>query len=278
MVKASAPDAASKAPVSEAPASETDRGDPLLLRLLPEDVTTLGGRRLTTRERTAYDCARSLPRYEALALVDQFLARGVSLPALLARSRRATGPGATQARAVIAMADPAAQSPGESLVRGVLIDTGFPRPTCQLPAPPTPYRLDLGHARYRCALEYDGETHHTGRANRSHDTFRRARLASLGWHVLPVAHDFRTSPAPYLHAWLTLLLEAGWSPTPSHLSTLTRRIQTLRLPLRLLPHRPRPPPAHPPKTACSTAHAVEHAAQHTTGWSCSSGWRSPATA
>ncbi|GAA2719000.1 hypothetical protein [Actinocorallia aurantiaca] len=202
----------------------------------------MDGRRLTTLERTAYDCARSLPRYEALSLVDQCLARGVSHPALLARARRATGPGAAQSRAVMGMADAASQSPGESLVRGVLIDTGFPRPTCQLPTPPTPYRLDLGHARYRCALEYDGETHHTGRRNRAHDDFRRSRLTALGWRVLPVTRDFRTRPAPYLDAWLTLLLQSGWSPTPTHLTTLTRRIRALRLPLRLLPLKIRPPP------------------------------------
>ncbi|MEO3785174.1 hypothetical protein ABGB12_17720, partial [Actinocorallia sp. B10E7] len=222
------------------------RGDPPVLHLLPEDVTTLDGHRLTTAERTAYDCARSLPRYEALALVDQFLAQCVSRPALMARARRATGPGATQSRAVIAMADPAAQSPGESLIRGVLVDTGFPRPTCQLPAPPTPYRLDLGHARYRCAVEYDGEAHHTGPRNRSHDAFRRARLAALGWRILPVTRDFRTRPAPYLDAWLTLLLQSGWSPTPTHLTALTRRIRALHLPLRLLPLRIRPPPPPPP--------------------------------
>lgn len=246
-----APHSASPAPPAEAvspvPGGCTTprptRGDPPVLHLPPEDVTVLNGHRVTTLERTAYDCARSLPRYEALALVDQFLARGVSRPALLARARRATGPGTAQARAVIAMADPASQSPGESLVRGVLLDTGFPRPTCQLPAPPTPYRLDLGLERYRCALEYDGEAHHTGPRNRTHDALRRARLASYSWRVLPVTQDFRTAPAPYLDAWLTLLLQAGWSPTPTHLSTLTRRIRALRLPLRLLLPRPRPPPS-----------------------------------
>ncbi|GAA0940375.1 hypothetical protein GCM10009550_09760 [Actinocorallia libanotica] len=255
--KADAPRSTPAAVSPRAPAARPSRDDPPLLRLLPEDITSLGGRRLTTLERTAYDCARSLPRYEALALVDQSLARGASLPALLARARRAAGPGSTQARAVIAMADPAAQSPGESLVRGVLIDTGFPRPTCQLPAPPTPYRLDLGHARYLCALEYDGEAHHTGRAHRSHDTFRRTRLASHGWRVLPVTRDFRTTPAPYLHAWLTLLLESGWSPTPTHLSTLTRRIRTLRLPLRLLHPNPPPPPSTDPPSLVPLS-AVTH--------------------
>lgn len=194
----------------------------------PEDITEQGGLRVTTKERTAFDCACHLPRYEALASVDAFLRAGVSHSALQARANRAQGPGSSQAQAVIAMADPGAQSPGESLVRGVFLDAGFPRPATQLKAPPTPYRLDLGHPEYQCAAEYDGEQHHTGMSNRARDSLRRSILAGHGWRILPITKEFRSDPAPYLEAWLTLLMTAGWSPTPRQLAAITNRITRLR--------------------------------------------------
>ncbi|GAA3213319.1 hypothetical protein [Actinocorallia longicatena] len=192
------------------------------------DVTELQGIRLTTAERTAFDCARRLPRYEALSALDQFLARGVSRESLLARLPRSSGPGTAQAAALIAMADPASGSPAESLVRGTFVDAGFPRPRCQLTAPPTAYRLDLGHPEYLVAAEYNGEAHHTGREARLRDSLRRRTLTDLGWRILPVTKDFRTAPAPYLDAWLHLLMAAGWNPTPQQLAHITARLTRLR--------------------------------------------------
>ncbi|GAB2840459.1 hypothetical protein GCM10022221_44820 [Actinocorallia aurea] len=200
--------------------------------LPPPDIEEKDGLLLTSLERTAFDCARELPRYDALAIADQALARGVPRASLAARARRSHGPGTAQAVAVIGMADPGAESPGESLVRGVVIDTGFPRPSCQVPALPTRYRLDLGHTDYRCALEYDGVAFHTGPANRAHDTLRHTVLAQAGWRVLPVTAEFRTTPAPL----------------PGRMAHHPPELRLDPHPRRPLPHlHPPDPPGPPPR-------------------------------
>jgi hypothetical protein len=197
-------------------------------RLPDRDVTEVAGIRVTTMERTAFDCARRLPRYEALTALDRFLALGVSRESLLSRLLHLHGPGLTQAGSLTAMADPGSGSPTESLVRGTFIDAGFPRPVCQIRARPTLFRLDLGHPELLCAAEYDGEAHHMGRPARSHDALRRQALAELGWRILPITKEFRLNPAPYLDAWLELLMAAGWNPTPQQLTHITARIARLR--------------------------------------------------
>ncbi|MDX6742720.1 hypothetical protein [Actinocorallia sp. A-T 12471] len=206
------------------------RGAPMPSR----DVTEKDGRLLTSLERTVFDCARELARYDALAVVDQGLARGVRREALAARARRARGPGARQAVAVIAMGDAGAESPGESLVRGVVVDAGFPRPSCQVPALPTRYRVDLGHAGYRCALEYDGDAFHSGRVNRARDAVRHAALAAAGWRVLPVNGEFRRDPAPLPGRLAHHAPERGLDPHPGPPRPHRH------------PHHPPAPPSAPP--------------------------------
>ncbi|MDL4774473.1 MULTISPECIES: hypothetical protein [Thermomonosporaceae] len=108
---------------------------------------------------------------------------------------------------------------------------GFPRPQTQVPAMgPRGERLyvDLGYEAFRVGLEYDGERHHTGRANRARDERRRRWLATeMGWEIIPVTKDFLARPVPYLEALLTALLQRGWNPdgtTMDHIATrLSRR-------------------------------------------------------
>ncbi|ROO90739.1 hypothetical protein EDD29_8477 [Actinocorallia herbida] len=224
--------------------------DPRGAPLPSPDLTERDGRVLTTLERTVFDCARELPRYDALAVVDQALALGVGREALAGRARRARGRGTAQAVAVIRMADPGAESPGESLVRGVVIDAGFPKPSCQVPALPTGYRLDLGHPEYRSALEYDGEAFHTGRANRTRDALRHAVLAEAGWRVLPVTAEFRTAPAP-------LPLRLAHHPPELRLDPCPRPPQPDRH-----PHNPPDPPPRPPQPLLATPYRPPGAQGH----------------
>ncbi|GAA4083313.1 hypothetical protein [Actinomadura miaoliensis] len=200
-----------------------------------EDIVEEAGVRVTSMARTALDCARWLPRREAVAALDQFLRRGVDPASLAAMARDLAGrPNARRLRDVLRLGDSGAASPGESWTRVMVVDTGFPRPRTQIGvAGPygEPLFVDLGYEQLRVGLEYDGERHHTGAQARAHDERRRRWLRKeKEWEVIPVTKDLLARPAPYLEALLTALLQRGWSPDDATLnriaSRLNRRIKT----------------------------------------------------
>jgi len=71
----------------------------------------------TSRLRTVLDCARSLPFDEALCVVDAALRSGMNHQLLRDAAAALRGPGAIQAREVIAMGDGRADNPFESVLR-----------------------------------------------------------------------------------------------------------------------------------------------------------------
>ncbi|NDU71560.1 hypothetical protein GWI34_02820 [Actinomadura sp. DSM 109109] len=203
--------------------------------LPPEHVVEESDVHLTNPARTALDCARWLPRYEAVAALDQFLRRDVDAGELTAMARTLPGyRGNRRLRHILRLGDRGAASPGESWIRAAVAHAGFPRAQTQIPVRgPRDRRLyiDLGYREFRVGLEYDGERHHTGRAARVHDEHRRDWLAKeMGWEVIPVTKSFLSRPAPYLGALLTALLQRGWHPDDptmdriaAHLAHLQRR-------------------------------------------------------
>ncbi|MFG2000800.1 hypothetical protein ACGFNU_16810 [Spirillospora sp. NPDC048911] len=205
-------------------------------KLPPEHVTVKSGVRVTTPTRTALDCARWLPRREAVAALDQFLRDGVDLASLTEMAAPAGYRRSKLLRAALDAADPGAQSPGESWTRVTVIDAGFPRPRSQIPAR-GPHGaciyVDLGYEDLRIGLEYDGERHHSGPAARARDEHRRRWLRDeLGWEIIPVFRDFLARPTPYLEALLTAMLNRGWSPPNETMDTITTRLFRLRNPIR----------------------------------------------
>jgi very-short-patch-repair endonuclease len=186
-----------------------------------DDVVEISGIRCTSLERTALDCVRWLPRYEAVAALDQFLRRGVDKEALRART-----PG-LRALERIEMGDAGAQSPGESRTRAIILAAGLPRPRCQVEV--GPYRLDLGYEQYRVGVEYDGEEHHTGPASRLHDARRRALISQQGWKILIVDKTILTDPVPYLDALLTDLMSRGWDPGEAVLADIAGRLHFMKV-------------------------------------------------
>ena len=191
------------------------------------DVTEHAGVRLTTPDRTAFDCARWLPRLEAVTVVDQFLRRGVDLDGLLHRpttSRRA--------RDVLALADRRAASPRESWLRVILIDGGLPRPTAQIRVPLPGDRnayLDLGWEPYKVAVEYDGRAHHAGPADQRRDDLRRQELNRLGWRVIAVGRDIIPArTADFLEYVANALMERGWQPGPDGMIRILTHIRAAR--------------------------------------------------
>ncbi|NUW45172.1 DUF559 domain-containing protein [Nonomuraea rhodomycinica] len=194
--------------------------------LPPGDVTVHRGVRVTTPGRTALDCARWLPRLEAVAALDQFARRGVDLEELWRRAP------SWHVRDTLALADRGAGSPPESWLRVILVDGGLPRPATQIQVPLPGDRhayLDLGWKPYRLAVEYDGREHHSSAADRRRDDTRRAELRRQGWRVIPVRRDvIPARTAALLEHVANALIECGWRPTPRQTTRVLSRIGAAR--------------------------------------------------
>jgi hypothetical protein len=189
--------------------------------------------RVTSLARTALDCARWLPRYEAVAALDQCLRQGVDAGELAAMARTLPGyRGNKRLRHIVRFGDRGAASPGESWTRLAVVEAGFPPPGTQVrvmgPRGHCCF-IDLGYPEFRVGLEYDGERHHTGREARAHDAERRRWLAKeMGWDVIPVTKNFLTRPAPYLEALLTALLQRGWKADDATMDRVAARLAFLK--------------------------------------------------
>ncbi|MEU7831130.1 hypothetical protein [Nonomuraea sp. NPDC049129] len=196
-----------------------------------DDITEHKGVRLTTRERTALDCVRWLPRLEAVAALDQFLRHGVDLEALWHQST------SWHLRDTLSLADRGAGSPRESWLRVILVDGGLPRPTTQVRVSLSDDRfayLDLGWPEFQVAVEYDGQRHHTSAADQLRDEQRRAELRALGWRVIVVRRDvIPGQTADLLHQAADTLIQQGWQPGARQTIRILSRIRSARRRRRL---------------------------------------------
>ncbi|SET31154.1 DUF559 domain-containing protein [Nonomuraea wenchangensis] len=211
-----------------APGHLTIPGCVTYLAPLPEaDITTHKGVRLTTMERTALDCARYLPRMEAVAILDRFARKGLDLEALWHRPLNSW-----QLRDTLSLADRGAASPRESWLRVILIEGGLPRPSTQIRVDLGDDHhayLDLGWEAYKVAVEYDGQEHHTSPADRQRDTDRREELRRRGWRVIAVRRDVIPGQiADLLHHVANALIERGWRPGPETTTRILRNIRAAR--------------------------------------------------
>ncbi|MFF0267284.1 hypothetical protein [Kribbella sp. NPDC004536] len=156
--------------------------------------TEVLGVKVTTREASAIELARQLPRPFALSAIDALLHSGMSLTAL--RNAAVTyfaEHSDSQAAQILRLADARAASPGESWLRLRLFDAGFPRPELQVnvKGDNRTYRLDLGYPDNpidgrRLGLEYDSDQWHSSAKQQLKDETRRTELDALGWHIIPV--------------------------------------------------------------------------------------------
>ncbi|MBB5998401.1 hypothetical protein [Streptomonospora salina] len=198
-----------------------------------DDVTTIADLPVTRLERTAADCAGYLPRLESVAALDQFLHSGVDARRLWLRADARTRYGRRIA-AALEVADPEAQSPGESWSRCLIIDAGLPRPRSQVPVglADGPAYLDLGYEDYRQGVEYYGAQFHT-QSDRDRDADRVAELAGLGWDVFVVrAREVVVKPDVLLLGLFARLRRRGWAPAPSHAEKVRKRIRYMCMTLR----------------------------------------------
>jgi hypothetical protein len=156
-------------------------------RLLPGHVRRLGGARVTSPEATSLRLADALPRDRAVAAVDQLVVAGrADLDEVRRLATTARGPGSARARRVAALADGQAESPQETRVRLLVLDSGLPEPVAQyrvLVEGRFVARVDFAWPDRKVALEYDG-LWHAEPGQFARDRERLNRLREAGWTVV----------------------------------------------------------------------------------------------
>jgi very-short-patch-repair endonuclease len=154
--------------------------------LTPDDVTTRLDLLVTSPERTWRDLAAVLAPPALLAVTDQLLGfcstrDGLAAQLASSPSRR----GSARARSVLAVADPRAESPMESVLRWVLHEAGVPAPVLQhvIRTAAGNFRADFAWPDRMVLVEFDGNVH------RERDVFvkdarRQNALVAAGWTIL----------------------------------------------------------------------------------------------
>lgn len=152
-------------------------------RDLPPDGIHRG---VTRPLQTVLDCARDLPRDQALAVADSALQSGeVSIEAIRARRKLWQGRGAGRGRWVAEHASYVAANPMESVLRAIAVEIpGFQFvPQLRVWDHGLYATVDLGDAGLRVALEAEGYAFHSGRREFRRDCRRYDELVAWGWTV-----------------------------------------------------------------------------------------------
>lgn len=171
--------------------------------LLDGDVTSVAGLRVTSPVATAVHLARHLRRPFALSALDAMTHAGLVSVFHVRDAVRLYPhhPHIVQARELAGLADPRAESPGESWLRLRLADAGFPVPEPQVPV--GRYRVDLAFPHplrdgRRLAVEYDSDLWHGTHRRRHRDAERAAEIEAAGWVVLSAGRGDVWSGGPAL--------------------------------------------------------------------------------
>jgi hypothetical protein len=159
-----------------------------------DEVRRVGRIRCTTAARTAYDVGRRLQSLElAVARIDALLnATRVPVSAVSAIALRYPGSrGIRDLRRALDFADAGAESPRETRLRLLLVKSGLPRPTTQIPVRDdrgrVVRRIDMGWPEWSVGVEYDGEQHFASPDDYAKDIERLEFLADRGWIIVRVS-------------------------------------------------------------------------------------------
>ncbi|CKI35416.1 hypothetical protein LTT02_25200 [Mycolicibacterium smegmatis] len=156
-----------------------------------DEICLIGDMRVTTPVRTALDLACKFPEDVAVPAIDS-LARAAKLKVAdieLAAEHHAARRGIRQARTIIALVDPGAESPRETWLRLVVVRAGYPPPQTQY-AVLNEYgaligEVDMAWPELKIALEYEGQ-HHTDPVTLRKDIQRADEMMENGWIVIRV--------------------------------------------------------------------------------------------
>jgi hypothetical protein len=189
-------------------------------RLDPADVVTLDGLRLTAGGQTFLDLAALLPPAELVAVGDAFLRLGRTTPAALQErlSRADRVRGVVRARECAEVLSPLSMSRPESVLRYWLLSSELPEPQPQVPVHDRWGRevahADLGYARWKVALEYEGRQH-ADPEQFGRDVDRCSLMAADGWVVLRFAGRHLSGPTAVVERTRGARLSRGWRPGQS---------------------------------------------------------------
>lgn len=182
------------------------------------ELIDIDGMSCTTPARTCYDFGRRLRFETAVIRIDALLnATGVAIADVAEIAE--TYPGARGIRALrtaLAFADAGAESPQESRLRLLLVQSGLPRPVTQIPVERghVRRRIDMGYPEWMVAIEYDGEQHWTSPRQHEEDIERLEFLAACGWTIVRVSRNqLRYRPREVV-ARIRKALEANGYPSP----------------------------------------------------------------
>lgn len=156
-----------------------------------DDVMELGGLRVTTPIRTAWDLGRNRWSERSLAALDQMLRLGVfTKEELVAGVERFRGARWVRVlRVMVPIADGRAESPPESILRLRWIEVLMFAPTPQVEVWDGEVflaRLDLANEEWLFGAEYDGIEWHSSPEQQAHDRERRGLCAERAdWLITP---------------------------------------------------------------------------------------------
>ena len=154
-------------------------------RIDADEIVGIDNMSVTSPARTALDLARHLPRNVAVRHLDA-LARATGVKACDALSLAERYPrarGRRRSRAALNLMDPGAQSPKETWLRLVLIDSGLPAPRTQIRVADGVNEafIDMGYDEPMVGLDYDGQHHSSNRGQYVHDIGRAELIERQGW-------------------------------------------------------------------------------------------------
>lgn len=177
--------------------------------LAPGDICQVGGMRVTTPARTAFDIGRH--HLQPVPVIDALMqATGVRAADVLRLADAHRGArGVAKLRAALDLVDGGAESPRESLLRLLLVRGGLPPPETQIKFRDLHIRVDMGWREWQVAVEYDGVQHWTDRRQRSWDIERIALLETAGWTVVRVSAEMMARPHTVLDRVRAKLRAAG---------------------------------------------------------------------
>lgn len=161
------------------------------------DRTLLDGVPVTTLERTMVDCALTLPGEQAAVVAESALRLGVDRSVVRTILAESTGKrGVRSARAVLALADGAVESPGEARLRWLLADAGLPPLSAAIEVRTWAGSrwVDLGWPEIKVGFEFDGHVKYRGDPAEAARTLleekrRHDALVEAGWILLRVTWD-----------------------------------------------------------------------------------------
>lgn len=166
-------------------------------RLTDDDTVVVGGVRVTSPLRTAFDLGRRKDLTECVVALDAMTHAGLvgldELAAYAESHRRWRG--VPNLRTAVGLAEPKTESPMESRLRMVIVLGDLPRPQVQIEVRESGLlvaRLDMGYEELQIGIEYDGRDFHAGDA-RAGDDIRDNSLGVRDWRILRYGawHVFR---------------------------------------------------------------------------------------